>query len=152
MIDLDMTKAVLFDFEDVLCVPTIRSDAELNWLGKNPFAYCVAPNFMKKFVEKCKDAGIIMGLLVDVDTYLISASMIKWVEETYGVELNNYTVSAWKQKSAMLHRIHTDMEVQPEEILLVDSNSLSLKFAATNGFSYASPAEVAYYMEGLQDE
>lgn len=147
MLDLNRIKLALFDFEDALCVPTERAGHDLNWLGHNTFAYCVAPQFMKQFVGDCMRRGIDIGLVSDADTYLIAASMLLWANETYGVEFENYMVSGWKQKVPMLHKLQASLQLAPHQILYIDSNSLSLKFASNDGFTACSPAEIAYYLE-----
>lgn len=147
MLDLTKIKIVLFDFEDALCVPTDRHKKDESWLGIETYSYCVAPQFMREFVRRCKANGIQMALLSDAVTYKVSEAMLRWVKETYSVDMENYCVNSWKAKAAMLQKLAQGHGLPPRNVLYIDSNSLSLKFATEDGFTACSPSEIAYYME-----
>lgn len=155
MFDLSKIKCVLFDFDDTL---GIHSNHNLEFYNSPDFTSLVksgkyywddcSPNIqMKKFIQLCQEKGIKMGLISHVYTVCESFKKIQWVEENYGITLENYCVSSREMKVLELQAVAVTYNLAPSEILIVDDLMITLSEASAKGFQNMLPTEVINYIE-----
>lgn len=156
MINLDNTELVLFDFDDTLCIHRNHKDTEegehkynVNILRHGEFTWkdCDISIHMKKFMQKCNEKDIRMGLISATMSYLHSQAKHDWVLENYEIDLENYCVGTFEGKLKMMLAISDAYSIQRERILIVDDLYENLGRAANNGFSACTPMEVVNYIE-----
>lgn len=154
--NLDNIRAALFDFDDTLCVHTMRpyssalspeeySEAVLS--GGNPWPYGVAPNVMQQFVAMCHARAIHMGLLSATSTYTRAEAKQAWVTSHYGVVMKNYCVGLNGPKVMVLKEVARHFNLHYTQVLFVDDALENLEAAAREGFIACSPMECVYFIE-----
>lgn len=155
MIDLDKVKYVLFDFDDTLCIHTVRNElfstteryAEL--FAEEPETWATSqPNTqMSGFIQELKKRNIPMGLCSAVDCYKHSENKVKWVCREYGIEhLDNYCCGSAEDKIKVMLAMTSQLNLKPENILIVDDYWSTIYRAGREGFQSAAPMEVVNWM------
>lgn len=163
MIDLKKAKVVLFDFDDTLCLHTQhRKDTQVErekYISENVFTSgdftekwdnTKISTTMDRFMHKCNELGLELGLVSSVENYRIAKNKVRWVKAVYGLKLRNYCTSVSDGGTAkvnMMQAIADSKGLANDEILIIDDWWIVLEAAANRGFQAASPMECVAYIE-----
>jgi len=163
MIDLKKAKVVLFDFDDTLCLhPQHRKDTQVEhekFMSDNVFTSgdftetwddTKISTTMDRFMHKCNELGLELGLVSSVENYRVAKNKVRWVKAVYGLKLRNYCTSASDGGTAkvnMMQAIADSKGLANEQILIIDDWWVVLEAAANRGFQAASPMECIAYIE-----
>lgn len=153
MLDFDKVKFVLFDFDDTLCIHTDHGTSdgfeyiETLELGINCFADCVINESLKRFMLRCKDKGLRMGLISACEFYPRMVDKADWVLAQYGVKLENFCVSKSEYKVKVLCAIASAYGLKPYEILIVDDYFATLDFCSDLGYQACTPLEIINFVD-----
>lgn len=150
MIDLNKVKLVLFDFDDTLCFAADHGremegygeamvKGDITYWGET---YCQPNEGIYRFMCKCRDMGIRMGLISAVDYVCTAINKINWVQAMYCFQLENWCVGERSQKVKMIQSLLNANGYKPEEILFVDDIFYALEEAYDLKVQVASPCEV----------
>lgn len=160
MLDMSKIKAVCFDFDHTLChwreynrgsCPAKRSKCAEE--GKNYYdtfgtdgqPWFTKYDFMQLFVDRyCK--GLPCFLISACEEYA-QQMKVDWVERNYLFNVENRCVVKAESKLPMLFSIATELGVERPEILIIDDNVKEVLYAAYGeGFSTATPTDVAQFL------
>lgn len=156
MFDISQISMVLFDFDDTLCIHSIRG----SWTNQDTkryvtnaiknnasdYDYSIPNTQMRLFIQYCIDHNIEMGLLSHVQTIPEARRKINWVKDAYNVSLTDYSVGSRENKIPMLRCIADAKNIFHSEILLVDDMVLTLDEAADADFQTATPMEIVNFV------
>lgn len=155
MIDFDRIRFVLFDFDDTLAVHTdhIWNEDRLynNFIsaatGKLYEARTLRVSYdMQKFVALCTGRDVRFGLISATGFAPLVEQKIKWVEEHYGVRMQNYCVGRPEEKVMAIKVVKQIRRLDADNILLVDDYYMVRSAADKLGIQVASPAEVSLFL------
>lgn len=156
MINFEKLKIALFDFDDTLAVHSIHvtesveDRLQYNTLvlqkDLNAWSGCMPNDHLKSFILKCQKNGIRIGLISVTTSYPHMVMKQRWVEQNYGMVLENYCVCSAAEKVHMLEAISKAFRFNLNEILIVDDLWSTLESAADAGFQSASPIEVVNFI------
>ncbi|MGN0485110.1 MAG: hypothetical protein ACI4HI_16320 [Lachnospiraceae bacterium] len=152
MFDLMNIKMAVFDFDNTLCIHTDffwneeKQDWHLRYMLEHGISAKGEPNLlMQKFLGKCVDFGIRIGLISATSFYVAMKAKQTWAEQKYGVKFENFCVSTNDEKIHMMELLSEVYHFNPDQILLVDDTADVLCMAADRGFSAATPMEIMNY-------
>ena len=160
MLDFMKVKLALFDFDDTLCIHTVRPqvrdevayDVDI-MCGKDPWPDGIVPQSMGGFVRMLDARSIPMGLISATNGFGRMKAKQEWVESHYGVHMDNYCVGTADRKLEMLAALQRRYApIGRGELLLVDDLYSTLDEAAKEGYMACSPMEIAWYMELMWKE
>lgn len=155
MINFDRIKLALFDFDDTLAVHT-----EHGWnkgIAKRQLVAAAAGKLyeastlrvsydLKTFVALCKEHDVELGLISASGFAPRVEQKMKWVEEHYGVRMQNYCVGSVAEKPDAIEAIRQAKRFCSDEILLVDDYYKVLSDVTKVGIQVVSPAEVSIFL------
>ena len=156
MIDFNLIKFVLFDFDDTLCIHKKHSsnsqddleyDKKVLLMGSRAWNNMDKSIHMQKFMNVCKKKNIRMGLISATCSFQHSQGKHDWVFAQYGVDLENFCVGTFEDKLRIMIAISEAYEIPRNQILIVDDLWENLERAANNDFMACSPMEVVNYIE-----
>lgn len=153
MINIDNLKLALFDFDDTLCIhKNHQTGSEEEYfkkilLGQNAWETCETNIHLKYFMEELIKRNIKLGLISTTVSFKHMEAKQKWVEQNYGIKLENYCVNTFENKLMMMKAISNAFNILPEEILIVDDLYENIERAANNNFQACTPIEVVNYVE-----
>lgn len=152
-------KYAAFDFDETLCIHTGHKQMTDDAFFEENVA-CVARtcNFpdgristpIQQFMLRLEDRGIPMGLISATKFFVRAEAKRVWVEENYGVELQQICVAESTDKVNMLKYIAAANGFQNHQILIVDDYYAVLHAAAAEGFMAMSPVEVVEAVLGWE--
>ncbi len=155
MIDFDRIRFALFDFDYTLAVHTEHVWNEC--IAKRQLVAAAAGKLyeagtlrvsydLKTFVALCKDHNVRLGLISATGFAPRVEQKMRWVEEHYGVRMQNYCVGSVAEKPGAIEAIRQAKRFCSDEILLVDDYYKALSEASKLGIQVASPAEVSIFL------
>ena len=153
MIPFEKLNMVLFDFDNTLCIhekynksgSSDQYNADVI-AGKDCWKTGRPNIHIKKFIQLCQDNKIVTGLMSATMSFKHMEGKNNWVQNNYGIQLENYCVGKSDDKLVMLIAIANAFNWDRQTILLVDDDWNIVKSAASAGFQAATPMEVVNYI------
>lgn len=160
-IDLHGIRFALFDFDDTLYVHNEHRDTEgfktktlyANITGNINCLYNESGynGHMYKFLAKCKNADIPMGLISAANAYS-SIPKLWWIESAYGVTMHNLcTASSEDKVNVALNLAKALGDIDPSKILLVDDYWKVVRDGANAGIRAVTPMEIVNFISRCDD-
>lgn len=159
MIDFNSIKVVAWDFDDTLCIHKRHDNVTVSELeyrtgvtsnGKKWWNNSYKNETIEEFMKMCSKANMRQVLVSGCANSFVANAKVDWVQENYGVVLENFCVCSQKEKLMTLMAIAESMDLRYEEILIVDDYWMVLESLANEGFQAATPMEVVCYMNELK--
>ena len=153
--NLEKIKLILWDFDDTLCVHSDHHSTEdkfntaynVDVLLKNDVYKTCSDNLqIKAFMHFAKEKGIRQGLISSTTSCIHMKNKENWVNEHYGISLENYCVSQPEMKLGIMIALAKANHYKNEEILLVDDSLDNLERGCDNGFQACTPLEIVNYI------
>ena len=154
-------KLVLYDFDDTLCIHQKRGHTDYDeqdlshrvYRGDDNLWPNSVPNkHMGLFMKECEELGIKQGLMSLTPMFKQSTAKQKWVEDVYGVRLENYCVGSAEEKLKQMKILARVFGINREQILLIDDKTWTLNQVVISGFKGWSPMQVVNYIEERGNE
>lgn len=155
--DISNFKIVLFDFDNMLCIHTNHGkwDEQQSRVNRATIVSgslavwddCEISEDLKKFMELLKKNNIRMGLISTTESYPVAKTKQKFVEERYGIELENFCTGTQDGKLDMLNAIADAYGYDKQEVAIVDDYWYQLERASDAGFVAYFPLQIVNFMK-----
>lgn len=162
MIDLNSIEYVLFDFDDTLYVHPNHIDEE-DYSQKHLIANCtgdISALYTKQgynmqmdaFITKLASMHMKMGLISCTNPAYVN-NKLKWVKETYNVEMLNLCMSrTGKHKVKFILKFLKGVNCPPEKVLVVDDYWKVLYAAGNAGMKTATPIQIVNWVNEMTSQ
>lgn len=98
-------------------------------------------------MELLKKNNIRMGLISTTESYLVAKTKQKFVEDRYGIELENFCTGTQDGKLDMLNAIADAYGYVKQEVAIVDDYWYQLERASDAGFVAYFPLQIVNFMK-----
>lgn len=154
MINIQKIKAVVFDFDDTLCIHTKHEEMdELEYyygiVNNSNFLVernCQWNSQMYEFIKYCKSKDIRMAICSATGFYPVMEAKQESIENAYGIKLDNLCIGGASNKNLPLQYYAKLLGLENDEILLVDDLYSNVEAATKEGFQACSPMEVVNFV------
>lgn len=154
MLNITEIKGILWDFDDVLCIhPEHKNDRDFTdymqqCVQGTAWDHCFTNRWANRLIHAALDKK--MGLVSFTDMSAVATAKLKWVEDMYGVHMDDFCVGAFDKKELGMQVAVKLWGLEPEEILFVDDDVRHQTAAANMGLQVCSPVELAIYVEQME--